>query len=408
MGARCRGWPPALSCAAGSGSDRQSYEPSAGWRAQRDDGSRHSPDLGLVHADGRRTAIEVELQPKSRARLASILGGYRELIHAGLLSDVSYVTDRTDVTELVRRRSAQGAGERARADRAARADHRQHSGARRGSARRRARGGRARARGRTEGRLSVRAARSCSVLPLPTRAAVSRAGPLTGLTRRATVNISLSNPTLTVGVSLLAGVLSVGVGAGGAWWLHRRTRLSPRNAYLLWIACCALVVAAAAAQSPIAIGGALWLLLASQTASLLGRRWRIAALGAGGELRDHERARVMAWTALRQRDAHARASAFTSPAKASSSAGAAGPSSVRALPMTGDGRALLPLEEGHHQLYVGATGSGKTTSARRVLLARGLGEPSVALLALDPKGDPGLERDLRAIAAARRAAVRRV
>ena len=75
----------------------------AGWRAQRDDGSRHSPDLGLVHADGRRTAIEVELQPKSRARLASILGGYRELIHAGLLSDVSYVTDRTDVTELVRR-----------------------------------------------------------------------------------------------------------------------------------------------------------------------------------------------------------------------------------------------------------------------------------------------------------------
>ena len=118
------------------------------------------------------------------------------------------------------------------------------------------------------------------------------------------MNIGFTNPTLTVGVSLLAGVLSVGVGAGGAWWLHRRTRLSPRNAYLLWMACCALVVAAAAAQSPIAIGGALWLLLASQTASLLGRRWRIAALGAGGELRDHERARVMAWTALRQRDAH--------------------------------------------------------------------------------------------------------
>ena len=124
-----------------------------GWRAQRDDGSRHSPDLGLVHADGRRTAIEVELQPKSRARLASILGGYRELIHAGLLSDVSYVTDRTDVTELVRREAHSGAGERARADRAAWADRRQHSSARRGSARRRARGGRARARGRAEGRL---------------------------------------------------------------------------------------------------------------------------------------------------------------------------------------------------------------------------------------------------------------
>ena len=112
----------------------------AGWRAQRGDGSRHSPDLGLVHADGRRTAIEVELQPKSRARLASILGGYRELIHAGLLSDVSYVTDRTDVTRARTSRSAQGARERARAHRAAWPDHRQHSGARRSSARPRARG----------------------------------------------------------------------------------------------------------------------------------------------------------------------------------------------------------------------------------------------------------------------------
>ena len=214
------------------------------------------------------------------------------------------------------------------------------------------------------------------------------------------MNIGFTNPTLTVGVSLLAGVLSVGVGAGGAWWLHRRTRLSPRNAYLLWLACCPLVVAAAAAQSPIAIGALLWLLLASQTASLLGRRWRITALGAGGELRDHERARVMAWTALRQRGA--RGSERVHIASQGELVRRRGwPDQVRALPMTGDGRALLPLEEGHHHLYVGATGSGKTTSARRVLLARGLGEPSVALLALDPKGDPGLERDLRAIAAAR-------
>ena len=36
-----------------------------------------------------------------------------------------------------------------------------------------------------------------------------------------------------------------------------------------------------------------------------------------------------------------------------------------------------------------------------MLLARGLGEPNVAVMAFDPKGDPGLERDLRAIAAAR-------
>jgi hypothetical protein len=74
----------------------------SGWRSQRDDGARHSPDLGLMHADGRRTAIEVELQPKSKDRLQAILGGYRELIRNGQLSDVSYVTDRRDVSDLVR------------------------------------------------------------------------------------------------------------------------------------------------------------------------------------------------------------------------------------------------------------------------------------------------------------------
>jgi hypothetical protein len=78
----------------------------SGWRAQRDDGTRHTPDLGLVHADGRRTAVEVELQPKSNQRLEAILCGYRELIRAGQLSDVAYVTDRGDVSELVRRQAS--------------------------------------------------------------------------------------------------------------------------------------------------------------------------------------------------------------------------------------------------------------------------------------------------------------
>jgi hypothetical protein len=77
----------------------------SGWRSHREDGRRHSPDLGLVHPDGRRTAIEVELQPKSNDRLRAILGGYRELIRSGQLTDVAYVTDRRDVTELVRRQA---------------------------------------------------------------------------------------------------------------------------------------------------------------------------------------------------------------------------------------------------------------------------------------------------------------
>ena len=80
----------------------------SGWRGQRDDGSRHTPDLGLVQADGRRTAIEVELQPKSNERLALIFGGYRGLIRTGQLSDVAYVCDRRDVSALVRRQADAG------------------------------------------------------------------------------------------------------------------------------------------------------------------------------------------------------------------------------------------------------------------------------------------------------------
>src|SRR3954465_4702687 len=65
--------------------------------------------------------------------------------------------------------------------------------------------------------------------------------------------------------------------------------------------------------------------------------------------------------------------------------------------MSADGRGLVPRRDGRHLLIVGATGSGKTVSARRWLLARILGD-GVAALVTDPKGDRGLERDLRAAA----------
>jgi hypothetical protein len=198
-----------------------------------------------------------------------------------------------------------------------------------------------------------------------------------------------------------AAPLSVAGGAVAAHWMHRRTRLSPRNAYLLWLACLPLVVGAVAAGSLIALGTALALWLGSTTAAVLARRWRVSALGAGGELRDHERDRVMFWTALRRRRSEAAAERIYIASQGELVREREWPSEVPALPMAGDGRALVPLGEGHHQLFVGATGSGKTTSARRVLLARGLGAGRVSVLALDPKGDAGLERDLRAIASAR-------
>ena len=221
-------------------------------------------------------------------------------------------------------------------------------------------------------------------LPVQTGVGACLAPAAHRIKRRADREHQFQPPDRDLGISLLAGVLSVGVGAGGAWWLHRRTRLSPRNAYLLWVACCPLVVAAAA---PLALGGALWLLLASQTASVLGRRWRIAALGAGGELRDHERARVMVWTALRQRDAHG--SELIHIAGQGELVPRRGwPDGVRALPMTGDGRARYRSRKAIIACSARRDGGGKTTSARRVLLARGLGEPSVALLALDARENP--------------------
>src|SRR3954453_7244988 len=65
--------------------------------------------------------------------------------------------------------------------------------------------------------------------------------------------------------------------------------------------------------------------------------------------------------------------------------------------MSADGRGRVPRREGRHVLIVGATGSGKTVSARRWLLARIVAD-GVAVLVTDPKGDRGLEQDLRAAA----------
>ena len=73
-----------------------------GWVLARSDGRRHAPDLGIVRASGR-TAIEVELHAKSRDRLQAILSGYRDVIDRGGLAAVSYVIDRPNVAELVRR-----------------------------------------------------------------------------------------------------------------------------------------------------------------------------------------------------------------------------------------------------------------------------------------------------------------
>lgn len=76
-----------------------------GWRALRDDGTRHAPDLGIVR-DGKRTAVEVELHRKAPARLRSILAAYGELVSDGGIHAVAYIVSGDQVDRSVRRQAS--------------------------------------------------------------------------------------------------------------------------------------------------------------------------------------------------------------------------------------------------------------------------------------------------------------
>ncbi|MGH8301036.1 MAG: TraM recognition domain-containing protein [Steroidobacteraceae bacterium] len=172
--------------------------------------------------------------------------------------------------------------------------------------------------------------------------------------------------------------------------------LSAHNLYVIGAAGGLFLVAAVAAHAwrlalfvlPTATPGI--------AAALAARRWRLSDLGAGEELRRHELARRWVW--------QPRASL---PAGERRYIGAQGeivrvrpwPDRVDFVPMTADGDVRLPIGEGHHIFECGGTGTGKTTTARRPLVARTLAHGAAALL-IDQKGDPEDERELRKLAAA--------
>src|SRR3954452_19106172 len=201
----------------------------------------------------------------------------------------------------------------------------------------------------------------------------------------------------------VGGVCGAAIGAAVAWWLHRRTRLAAWNLYFAAAIAGRLWGAGLATRSLGLIAVAAPLVSASLSAAAVARRLRLAALGAGGELREFERARQSLWAILGPQG-RAASAARRERGERTRIVGQGElvrergwPQGEPFMPMSADGRGRVPRREGRHLLIVGATGAGKTVSARRWLLARILGD-GIAALVTDPKGDVGLERDLRAAA----------
>jgi len=203
-----------------------------------------------------------------------------------------------------------------------------------------------------------------------------------------------SNAALTmgVGVSFVTGA----IGAGVAWWIRRRTTLSIRNLYLLALLFAALFGAAAALQLLAALVVLGPLLVFAASASLVGRRWRLSDLGAGEELRRYEQQRRWIWQPRPTRREGEHVYIATQGEIVHE---VPWPASEPHVPMTTDDAARLPRRAGQHIFNVGATGSGKTTSALRQVAGRVL-QDKTALFVVDPKGDPPTELFLRRLAAA--------
>jgi hypothetical protein len=200
-------------------------------------------------------------------------------------------------------------------------------------------------------------------------------------------------------VADVALVLALGVfGILGAWVMRRRSTLSVQNLYLLAGAGVLMLGGAIALRSWDAV-----LVLAPACAPALagafvGRRWRLTDLGAGEELRRHELQRRWVWQPGPERRAGER--------KYIRSQGEIvherpWPAEVEYVSMTaqGDRGARLPLGEGQHVFECGGTGSGKTTTGRRLIAERTRAHRA-ALLVIDQKGDPEDVEQLRRIAAA--------
>jgi len=186
-------------------------------------------------------------------------------------------------------------------------------------------------------------------------------------------------------------------GAVGAWLLRRRTTLSARNLYPP-AAAGALSVAGAIGLSAWNVALVLLPLVSPWVAgAVVGARWRSSDLGAGEELRNHELGRRWIWQpAAEDRDGER----LYLRSQGELVRERPWPRSLAYVSMTAMEKEgpRLPLGAGQHVVLFGATGAGKTTTARRLIAARTLHDHS-ALLVLDQKGDPEDVEHMKQLAA---------
>ena len=189
-----------------------------------------------------------------------------------------------------------------------------------------------------------------------------------------------------------------GGGVAGAWLMRRHSTLSIRNVYPPAVAGAVVVAAALAVRVWAAALIAAPLAIPWVVAAAAGRRWRLVDLGAGEELRAHELARRWVWQRAPRRAAGERRYLRSQGELVHERPW---PAEVDYVSMTtaGEKGPRLPLGEGQHVVLFGATGAGKTTTARRLVAARTLADHA-ALLVLDQKGDEEDVREMRKLAAA--------
>jgi len=206
--------------------------------------------------------------------------------------------------------------------------------------------------------------------------------------------LALKLIVIDLGLTLALGI----AGATGAWWMRRRTTLSARNLYPLAALGVMVLLAALTVRAwPISL---VVLPLAAPWAAgaTVGARWRSRDLGAGEELRNHELARRWIWQPAPERPAGERVYLRSQDELVRERDW---PDHIDYVSMTvlGGGGPRLPIGAGQHVVLFGATGTGKTTTARRLIAARTLAHHA-ALLVLDQKGDPEDVEQMQALAAA--------